>query len=326
MARYIQGLLGAATLTAAMTAMTAMTVMAGCDPAIEEEEAQGEVRDRGLELNSFRLNSFRLNSFRLNGDWLGATSSDDIRLVAAGFPNGPVITDGWLVGSELRVLTELGEEVAGAQVGGAELVFDVMQDGVLTQGVHARLVSAKPMVWRPGVWLYNFEVEEKGVWQPLCVDPNDVGTQAILLADLWDEESGAQVSPRPSGAITVACRGAALAKCVEWGYRPWDTRSGVSLHAYHQACTRAVRADYCGDGTPHTKNGTQIHVKDPLGVQKADPNKPYGVEAEWGPDGALCLNDENTRLADAQVACDLPACSAELLDKGLLQTGKPVGP
>jgi len=48
------------------------------------------------------------------------------------------------------------------------------------------------------------------------------------------------------------------------GYKPWKVVNGQSLWAYHQACTRMMRADYCGDGRPHTREGTPIYIDDRL--------------------------------------------------------------
>ena len=55
--------------------------------------------------------------------------------------------------------------------------------------------------------------------------------------------------------------GGAIAKCVLWGYRPWATYNGTPLAQYHQACTRMVRADYCGTGTSYTVTGNRISVE-----------------------------------------------------------------
>ena len=49
-----------------------------------------------------------------------------------------------------------------------------------------------------------------------------------------------------------------------------------------------LRADYCGDGTPHTINGTPINLYDNAGVQLD--TEAWPVDAEWGTDGALCVN------------------------------------
>src|SRR5439155_11394993 len=123
---------------------------------------------------------------------------------------------------------------------------------------------------------------------------------AIALRGTWIYTTGA-----PDGGarvadptkFTFACRGAALAKCAEWGYKPWVTirkcGSGgacttTSLEAHHQTCTRMVRADYCGDGNSWTLAGTQIAYFDGIPIYSdAQPSWHFG--AEWSPDGALCV-------------------------------------
>jgi hypothetical protein len=57
-----------------------------------------------------------------------------------------------------------------------------------------------------------------------------------------------------------------------------------------------VRADYCGDGIGHTRNGTPIDLSDRIGFQpdKAAPGMTF--EAAWGPDGAVCVR--HTRLKE----------------------------
>lgn len=47
-----------------------------------------------------------------------------------------------------------------------------------------------------------------------------------------------------------------------------------------------VRADYCGDGTAHTKDGTTINLYDRLGIQKPDVSPGMQFEAAWGVNGA----------------------------------------
>lgn len=277
-------------------------------------------RLNGFRLNGFRLNGFRLNGFRLNGD---AGSSDYIELDRIRLPDGPLVVQSWLVGSDLHVQTDQGAILSGAQLVGAELEFAV-QEGVLgKRAKRVKINGVAPLAGSPDVWLYNLALKEiTGPWTPLCLDHLGLPTSAILVGDAWDPETGDRVTPRPPGVVTFACRDAALAKCVEWGYRPWASVGEVALADYHQACTRAVRADYCGDGTAHTFDGVVIHVLDQLGIQGVEPNSSYLVEAEWGPDGALCLDIGNTRLPGTTVACAPPACGDAFASGGLLQTGK----
>ena len=175
----------------------------------------------------------------------------------------------------------------------------------------------------PGSDVATFSLKLKdGGWHSLCENDTDV----ILLADLWDPTTGDRIAGAPADALTFACRGDALAKCVEEGYRPWASVAGTSLRDHHQACTRMLRADYCGDGVPHTADGTPIHVLDALGIQVQDPGVTYVVEAEWGPDGATCLNPGNTRLPGVTVDCGLPTCGPSFASGGLIQSGKVLSP
>jgi hypothetical protein len=78
--------------------------------------------------------------------------------------------------------------------------------------------------------------------------------------------------------------------------RPW----------LHQACVRMIRADYCGDGRPHTRDGTRIDLYDRLGIQRDEPVPGMSFEAAWGPGGALCVR--HARLPDV---LDLERLAAE---------------
>jgi hypothetical protein len=49
-----------------------------------------------------------------------------------------------------------------------------------------------------------------------------------------------------------------------------------------------LRADYCGDGSSWTVNGTPINLYDDLGIQADD--AAWAVDAEWTADGAVCTN------------------------------------
>jgi len=124
------------------------------------------------------------------------------------------------------------------------------------------------------------------------VDASGAPRHAVPLANRWDYRSGVEGGgseiEEPS-RFTFACAGYALAECVEMGYRSWATALScvggdckkVSLAPLHQACTRMLRADYCGDGASFTINGTLINVYDHLGDPKrhrrVGPSKPNGV-------------------------------------------------
>ncbi|MBD1835157.1 hypothetical protein H6F61_21310 [Cyanobacteria bacterium FACHB-472] len=103
----------------------------------------------------------------------------------------------------------------------------------------------------------------------LCTPDAENVAKAIPLTGSWDE-TGAHTES--SNVITFGCTSGVLAKCVRMGYKPWKTVKGTSLRDYHQACTRMARADYCGNGKSHTRDGTPINIYDKLGIQKKTPH------------------------------------------------------
>ena len=138
-------------------------------------------------------------------------------------------------------------------------------------------------------------------WSPLCgTDTAGNPVAAIPMTGVWSYEQGVAggggYTPDAS-KVTFACRGKAIAKCMEMGYRP--SASTGSLTATQQeelvSCTRLLRADYCGDGRSFTVNGTLLNLYDNVGIQ-ADA-EPWAIEAEWTSAGARCTNDASlTRL------------------------------
>lgn len=106
-----------------------------------------------------------------------------------------------------------------------------------------------------------------------------------------------------------------MAKCVDLGYKPW--REGricthgqgcttVSLAAHHRACTRMLRADFCGDGEAHSVDGVPVGLYDAFGIRLDAEDWP--IEAEWTADGARCAS--RPRVA----SLPLPGCWASLQD------------
>lgn len=136
-------------------------------------------------------------------------------------------------------------------------------------------------------YLYTVFYQTKNqTWQNYCRATNHFAAKAIALRGIWDRRGTYQGE---ENRITLSCLSGALAKCVRLGYKPWQTIQGQSLKAYHQACVRMIRADYCGDGTTHTRDGTQIDIYDRLGIQKRNIIPKMSFEAAWGSDGAQSI-------------------------------------
>lgn len=154
---------------------------------------------------------------------------------------------------------------------------------------------------------YRLEHEGKSLCAP--------GETGIFVPGVWDA-SGARHDRLEVGgetvSVTFSCAHGAIAKCVAWGYAP-DT-AGADLH---QACTRMVRADYCGTGISFTKDGTLIDVFDDRGIQTASGSTELDFEAGWGPNGATCVrrprfDDRTPSGARVLPSCwkDLPECTS----------------
>jgi hypothetical protein len=132
------------------------------------------------------------------------------------------------------------------------------------------------------VLAYSISVSTDAGWLPLCGYESDGSVrQTLAVAGTWNVQTAAWSDS--ADQFTFACRHASIAKCVELGYK-----SSLGYGDHQHACVRMLRADYCGDGVSHTVNGTPINLYDNAGVQ-AD-TESWPVDAEWTPDGALCLN------------------------------------
>ncbi|MCY7324067.1 MAG: hypothetical protein LH660_20265 [Phormidesmis sp. CAN_BIN36] len=154
------------------------------------------------------------------------------------------------------------------------------------------------------VYLYTvvYQNTSTSQWQNICQPDRDSVAKAIPLSGQWNPKGGFI----DNGRITFACTNSALAKCVRWGYKPWKTFQGQSLREYHQACTRMVRADYCGTGVAHTQDGTEIDIYDRLGIQKRVNNSGMVFETAWGPDGAVATSRTRFPETLAQIKNECP--------------------
>jgi hypothetical protein len=94
------------------------------------------------------------------------------------------------------------------------------------------------------------------------------------------------------------------------------------MEAMHWTCTRAARADYCGIGVPHTRNGTAINLWDrlpsPGPIQRHGLLPPLGMlfEAGWDTGGAVCMSTSRWLLDDGLEIAQL--CPDRLVPPGLL--------
>jgi hypothetical protein len=164
------------------------------------------------------------------------------------------------------------------------------------QPVDVALCDAEPDAKDPSMVWYRIQVwnTESASWANPCTATGRASSpRALAVQGVWDE-TGARRDVE--GRFTFACETGAIAKCIDWGYKPWAHQDGRSLQDLHQACTRMVRADYCGDGHSHTRENTPIDLYDDLQLltrttqasRAWDPEQAT-FEAAWTPEGAACL-------------------------------------
>lgn len=269
----------------------------------------------GPELNGVRLNGIAMNGVAMNGVTFNGVSllGTELGSIGAVVPLGGKL--GGISFGELKVhesviyaSLEVDDEMvtfSSDHLVGARLLFDAIITKPTGETTTSQLLAAvvgveelegtalahRMMVYDPS----------STSWVDPC--PANGGKGLLLLPGAWDLKTGDDLG---GDVVTLACRDDVLAKCVEWGYEPWLSEKHAELH---QACTRMARADYCGDGTPMTIDGTPIDVYDTLDIQVQETKWP--VEAEWGPDGATCIGGEVLRAE--LLGIDKPDCLGELV-------------
>ncbi len=200
--------------------------------------------------------------------------------------------------------TLAGKELAGVQIPG------VHQSGravmVRVRSVDDELAqydAAYDAAARGGTYLYGLEYTDPatGKAAAVCDIDADGRSWAIPIAALWDARGDRTVDPKQ---FTMACTAGVLAKCYRWGYRPWYALPGgpqttpSPMEEAHWTCSRMARADYCGDGQTHTREGTKIDLWDllatpsgPIQARDKDFELAWGLsfEAGWNVRGARCF-------------------------------------
>jgi hypothetical protein len=297
-------------------ALTFALVNAACSAAPQPSLGSSERAvdlGNGTELNGTELNGTELNGTELNGTELNGTELNGTEL------NGTELNGTELNGTLLSGVTADGTILSGSQLEGALL------HGTATNGasVLLRIQEVTPGA-NPDIYLYQVTYRTTRGWRPLCgVDGQGNDIPATAVAGVWNYAEGVPGGGSHSddpNQFTFACVGSAIAKCVALGYEPWQSAQQcsngscetVSLAPYHQACTRLLRADYCGNGQPYTQDGTLVDLYDALGIQSDTEDWPF--EAEWTDSGARCLVHQRLPAAGT------PSCAAELQqsDCGLL--------
>jgi hypothetical protein len=241
------------------------------------------VADNGISLNGISLNGISLNGISLNGISLNGISLNGISLNGVAV-NGISLNGISLNGISLNGISLNGISLNGISLNGTDFI-GAQLSGALSSGdsLALQIDDIAPLTGgNADVLAYTVSIKTDTGWVPLCGTESDGSPrQALIVPGTWNPATGAWSDS--SQLFSFACRRASVAKCVELGYKSW-----LGYEDHHHACVRMLRADYCGDGVSHTVTGTPINLYDSAGVQSDTESWP--VDAEWGPDGALCVN------------------------------------
>jgi hypothetical protein len=178
-------------------------------------------------------------------------------------------------GTEFVLITADGRSLRSA-----ELVGHTLRIGIKGRDfdVTIRSVEDDPHAVGGRVVLHHFVVKDRsGKPVDLCAPDAEGRSRGFPLSD-------------GRGGFELTCTSGAIGKCIRWGYRFWEEQAGgPPLRALHRACVYMARADYGGDGSTATRDGTTIFVCDRFGVRRCDLDVPLAFEAAWGVAGAVCV-------------------------------------
>ncbi len=228
--------------------------------------------------------------------------------------------------SDLRIVAGHFESVGNFGFGPGEPVGRIIEANGMRLRIDA--AAADPHDATGEVMLYRFSrLDADGAATPYC--QGDHGGLGFPMSGGWT----AGVHTHTPGQISVICLGTAAARCVTLGYRPWrKTTNGTDLWDYHQACVRALRADYCGTGQSHGDEKHGLALYDRLGIQPLRAADGMSFEAAWDADGASCVNHmrppARMTLKDLRTECaNLPKArlgnSCDERDPALIFTKSP---
>ena len=251
--------------------LLAALLVGGCvaDVGDEGEVSQEVIVPNGVSLNGVSLNGVSLNGVSLNGVSLNGVNLNGVSLTGVAIKLVTSLTSQPLTGT-----SNVGSKWTGTLSNGASLPMRI-DSAVAGTGTNS------------DVWMYGVSYQVGTTWSPLCgLDPvTNAPVLAVTVPGVWNTQAGVIGGGAWSLSLTqftFACRAKTIGKCVELGYKPW---SGYSNQL--QACVRLLRADICGDGTPHTVDGQTLNLYDSLGIQTD--TQAWVPEAEWNTAGATCM-------------------------------------
>lgn len=318
-----------------------------CDQAIPSLPAPADIVDRngggggGAGKGGPILNTHRIFTSEIPAIDTTGLALDGVELVDVALKRGMFYVS--IEPGTLRARHgELVATVENQEATGTEFIDSVWYFKVDGVKVHATLIEAETAN-RAGLWdpnsvvdlrrldpdryVYTFSYQDELENEiTTCEEDLTGGARMVVYEDIVvDHETGA-ISGRQN-SIYFGCLSGSVGKAALWGYAP-DSPSlpSVSLPAF-ETINRVIRADYCGDGQPHTVEGNLLTLRDRWGINTFAP-VPFTTEAVWEEGGAaLCVSRERlTGLPPGPGGFDcggyqLPLCGSDAVINNRLGLG-----
>jgi hypothetical protein len=178
-----------------------------------------------------------------------------------------------------------GAEWAGAWLIGKVRCTNPQLAPGTTSEVRVQLRGASAAAPDHRTWTgYRTEIEREDGTHLVntCIDPDDV---AFPIQGYWRPDG---TYDRDPATFSLACTRRDVAICLGEGF-PDDLPASDPRAKLLEACTRMMRADYCGDGGSYTRGGTYVRIFDDRGLASHVDRPPFAFEAAWDENGAACI-------------------------------------
>lgn len=152
------------------------------------------------------------------------------------------VADLKLDGTTLRG-TVNGKAVSGQDFVGATVVQSDESGAAAEARIDAIEPDAQDASGETLLYTLSYKDAATGASVGACVADKSGTAKAIPVQGAWDSSGAHILSP---SEFTFGCTSGVVAKCVRWGYKPWQSKGSTPLGPYHEACVRMARADYCG--------------------------------------------------------------------------------
>lgn len=284
-----------------VAALAGIATTSACDAETDSGEMStfraGPGGSGGGMGNTHVIDTSDIAAIDTQGAWLDGVRLRRVQILIGGVPttikegslrvkDGTVIGN---VGATKYAGMDFSNSIWSFQAGGSEVTATLTKvDNSDDAGFYDPLNDDELLKLDPDRLVYSFTYENGS--KPIATCPEDTagGARLVLFGDINVNHNNGDITQRDD-TIYFGCLSGVVGKTALYGYAPDSpTATSVSLDEFNLA-TRALRADYCADGTSFTAEGNLVTFRDRYGIN-AHTEAGFNDEALWGPNGVVCLN------------------------------------